>query len=64
MVSQDTDMLREGSRFLREGIKFAGIVYAPQRTLTIGQFAESLLLIASATDAHEWEGRIEYIPFR
>lgn len=26
MVSQDADMLREGSRFLNEGIEFSGIV--------------------------------------
>lgn len=64
MVSQDADMLREGSRFLREGIEFSGIVYGRQRALTIGQFVESLILIAAATEAYEWVGRIEYIPFR
>lgn len=63
MVSQDADMLREGSRFLREGIEFGGIVYGPQRALTIGQLVESLILIAAATDADEWVGRIEFIPF-
>lgn len=64
MVSQDADMLREGSRCLREGIEFGGIVYGPQRALTIGQFVESLILIAAATDADEWVGRIEFIPFQ
>jgi len=62
MVSQDTDMLREGARFLREG-EFAGIVYGRQRGFVIGQFVESLILIAAATESHEWVGRIEYIPF-
>lgn len=63
MVSQDTDMLREGRRFLLEGIEFGGIVYGSQRGLTIGQFVESLMLIAAATESHEWVGLIEYIPF-
>ena len=64
MVSQDADMLREGRELLRQEIGFCGIVYGRQIDLTIGQFVESLSLIATATDAKEWQGQIAYIPFR
>ena len=62
MVSQDSDMLREGSRLRREGQSFSGIVYAHQLGISIGQFVEALALIAGATEAEEWKGRIDYIP--
>ena len=62
LVSQDEDLLREGSRLLHEGIGFAGIVYAHQLRNTIGQMVEDLELIARAMSQEEWRGRIEYLP--
>jgi hypothetical protein len=62
LFSQDQDLLREGTRRLREGAHFCGIVYAHQRRVTIGQIVEDLELLATATSMEEWHGRIEYLP--
>jgi Domain of unknown function (DUF5615) len=61
-VSQD--LLREGARRQLESKNFAGIVYAHQLRITIGQLVEDLELIAKATSQDEWWGRIEYLPTR
>jgi hypothetical protein len=62
LVSQDEDLLREGTRLQRTAGEFAGIVYAHQLRVTIGQMVEGLELIARATAWEEWRGRIEYLP--
>ena len=61
-ISFDEDLLREGARFQSESIEFAGVVYGHQQVLGIGQFVEELTLIATATEASEWAGRIAYLP--
>ena len=62
LVSQDDDLLREGMRLLRQYEDFSGIIYSHQLRITIGQMVEDLELIAKATSAAEWRGRIEYLP--
>ena len=62
LFSQDEDLLREGARFQREGVEFAGVVYGHQQVVSIGQLVEDLTLIASATEVPEWAGRIGYLP--
>jgi hypothetical protein len=62
LVSQDTDLLRKGTRRIREHSDFSGIIYAHQLRITIGQMVEDLELIARATSQEEWLGRIEYLP--
>jgi predicted nuclease of predicted toxin-antitoxin system len=62
LVSQDEDLLREGSLRLLEGRGFSGVVYAHQLRVTIGRMVEDLELIATATSKEEWCGRIEYLP--
>lgn len=62
LVSQDEDLLREAARLQKEGREFSGLVYAHQLRVTIGQMVEDLELIAKATSAGEWQGRIEYLP--
>src|ERR1035441_3536517 len=62
LVSQDDDLLREGMRLLRQHEDFSGIIYSHQLRITIGQMVEDLELIAKATSAAEWRGRIEYLP--
>jgi predicted nuclease of predicted toxin-antitoxin system len=64
LVSQDKDLLGEGTRRLRQHRPFSGIVYAHQLRVTIGQMVEDLELIARATSQEEWQGRIEYLPIR
>lgn len=62
LVSQDEDLLREGTRLLKQGGSFSGIVYAHQLRAMIGQMVEDLELIARATSDEEWQGRIIYLP--
>jgi len=62
LVSQDEDLLREGTRRLREGVHFHGIVYVHQLRVTIGQMVEDLALLAAATSSDEWHGRVEFLP--
>jgi hypothetical protein len=49
---------------LRERKNFAGIIYAHQLRITIGQMVEDLELITRATSQSEWRARIEYLPLR
>ncbi|MBI4908554.1 MAG: hypothetical protein HY820_33350 [Acidobacteria bacterium] len=62
LVTQDEDLLREGARFLRTGIEFAGVVYGHQMLVDIGRLVEDLTLIASVSEPDEWAGRICYLP--
>lgn len=62
MVSQDDDMLREGARFQHEGIEFAGVVYAHQMAVSIGQMVEDLTLIAKVSTTSEWPSKVVYLP--
>jgi uncharacterized protein with PIN domain len=62
LVSQDDDLIREGRRLQMEGVKFAGVIYSHRMRVGIGQMVEDLALIASATGAPEWIGRVEYLP--
>jgi hypothetical protein len=49
LVSQDDDLLREGTQRSRDDIDFSGIIYAHQLRMTIGRMVEDLELIAHAT---------------
>jgi hypothetical protein len=63
-VTQDSDFLVEGSLRQRIGGSFVGIIFAPQTGVTIGQFVESLELLAKASDPSEWVNRVEYLPLK
>jgi len=63
VVSHDVSTLRpEAERRVRDGRGIAGVLLAPQRSLSRA-VAESLMLIWAASDAEEWIDRIEFIPF-
>lgn len=62
MFSQDSDMLREARRRLQTGSTFAGLAYADQLGITIGQAVESLELLAKASHLDQVAGRVEYLP--
>jgi hypothetical protein len=62
LVTQDNDLLREGTRMLRNSLEFAGIIYAHQLRITIGQMVEDLDFIARTTSEDEWCNRIEFLP--
>jgi hypothetical protein len=61
-VTQDADLLTEGSSRQRTGGRFVGVIYAPQIGATIGQCVENLELIAKVSEPSEWVNRVEYLP--
>lgn len=64
LFSQDRDLLAEAVIRQRNGVHFAGVVYAHQLRITIGQAIADLELIAKAMDIDELADRIIYLPFR
>jgi len=64
LFSQDDDLLREATRRQRAGVGFAGVVYAHQLKVTIGQCIEELAMIALAAEPDDLVGRVEFLPLR
>jgi predicted nuclease of predicted toxin-antitoxin system len=64
LFSQDEDLLREAAHRQREGTTFAGIIYAHQLKLTIGQCVRDLELIAHVSEPGDLAKRVEYLPLR
>lgn len=64
LFSQDDDLLRDATRRQRAGEKLAGVVYAHQLKVTIGQCVEDLSMIALAAEPDDLEGRVEFLPLR
>jgi len=64
LVSKDDDLLREGNRMQREGLEFAGNIYAHPLIVSVGQLSEDLSLIGLLTMAKEWTSRVEELPLR
>jgi hypothetical protein len=62
LFSQDDDLLREAKHRQQNNIPFAGVVYAHQLRITIGQAVEDLELIAKVAEPSDLENRVEYLP--
>jgi predicted nuclease of predicted toxin-antitoxin system len=62
LFSQDKDLLILTHRWLQTDREFAGLVYAHQLSVTIGQAVRHLELIAKALDPQEMHNGIEFIP--
>ena len=62
LFSQDEDLLAEATRRQRDGIRFAGVVYAHQLRVTIGICVHDLELIAKIAKPEELANRVEYLP--
>jgi len=45
----------------RSGVTFAGVVYAHQLRVSIGQSVAELELIAKVSELGEWVNRVEYL---
>ena len=63
LFSQDEDLLTLTHRWLQTGRVFAGLVYAHQLGVTIGQAIRDLELITYALAPADMRNRIEFIPF-
>jgi hypothetical protein len=64
LFTRDVDLLAEAAIRQRSGRSFAGVIYAPQIGVTIGQCVADLELIAKTEDPEEWINRVEYLPLK
>jgi hypothetical protein len=64
LFSQDDDLLREAQKRQQSGEVFAGVVYAHQLNISIGQCIDDLELIAQLTEAEEWLNKLAYLPLK
>ena len=64
LVTQDADFLKEAARRQENAQRFAGVVFAPQLDVTIGQCVRDLELIARASDPEDWINWVEFLPLR
>jgi hypothetical protein len=64
LFTQDDDLLREANTRQQTSETFAGVIYAHQLNITIGQCIDDLELIAKATVPDEWLNQTEYLPLK
>jgi predicted nuclease of predicted toxin-antitoxin system len=64
VFTRDEDFLVEAASRQRRGISFAGIIYAHQLRVTIGQCVHDLELIAKCGAPDDLANRIEHLPLR
>jgi hypothetical protein len=64
IFTQDEDFLRDGARRQRRGDSFAGIIYAHQMRVTIGQCVHDLELMANVYEPAGVANRVEHLPLR
>jgi hypothetical protein len=64
LFSQDHDLLAETTRRQRTGVHFAGVIYAHQLGITIGQCIDDLELIAKAVEPKDVVNKVEYLPLK
>jgi predicted nuclease of predicted toxin-antitoxin system len=62
VFTMDEDFFREASKVLRAGAHFAGVIYAHQLSVTIGQCVRDLELIGHAGEPEDLADRIEVLP--
>ena len=63
LFSQDQDLLVITHQWLTAGKDFAGLVYAHQLAISIGQAVRDLELLAHALEPEDMRNRIEYLPY-
>lgn len=62
LFSQDVDLLIITTDRSRRGEEFAGLIYSPQLSVTIGQAIRDLQLIASILNPADMRNRVMHIP--
>ena len=63
VFTQDDDVLALADQWLENGRDFAGVIYAHQLGITIGQAIRDLELIATVLEPDEIRNRIEFLPY-
>src|ERR1043166_4902117 len=64
MVTRDDDLLREAALRQKRGEIFAGVIYAHQLDVSIGQCVMDLELAVKVSDSDEWINRVEYLSLK
>ena len=64
LFTQDEDFLREAIRRQRTGQAFAGVIYAHQLRVNVGQCIQDLELLAKIYDPADMANRIEHLPVK
>ncbi len=62
LFTQDKDLLAEAARRQRSGELFAGVIYAHQHAISIGQGVNDLELIAKVYDPVDLANQVVYLP--
>lgn len=62
LFTQDVDFLAEAARRQAAGEAFAGVVFARQQVVPIGQCVQDLELMAKVYDPVDMMNRVEYLP--
>jgi predicted nuclease of predicted toxin-antitoxin system len=62
LFSMDDDLLTEATRRQNENVPFAGVIYAHQLRITVGQSVRDLSLIAEVYDVTDIANRVEFLP--
>jgi predicted nuclease of predicted toxin-antitoxin system len=64
LFTRDDDFLAEATMRQRNGLSFAGVVYAHQLRVTIGQCVQDLEIIAKCCDPADLANHVEHLPLR
>ena len=64
LFTQDEDLLREAAQRQESGEAFAGVIYAHQLKVTVGQCVQDLAVLALAGNPEDFANRVEYLPLR
>ena len=64
LFTRDEDLLREAARRQLHGEFFAGVIYAHQETVTIGQCIADLELLAKVNELEDFMNQVEYLPLK
>jgi predicted nuclease of predicted toxin-antitoxin system len=62
LFSQDEDLLAEAARRQHSGEPFAGVIYAHQLHITIGQCVNDLEILANVNDPADMANQVVYLP--
>jgi hypothetical protein len=63
LFSQDEDLLAIAHQRQQTGSQFAGVVYAHQLAISIGQAIRDLELLAKVLEPDDLRNRVEYLPY-
>lgn len=62
LFTRDDDLVAEAVRRQREGIPFAGVIYAHQLRVSIGAAVHDLELIAKVGEPEDYKNVLQFLP--